>query len=368
MIEYLDCHIVYENPKPHVRSRHGYFPGMVKLPSGELVTLFVLGEAFEAANSTTYVTRSQDSGKTWHLQGQLYDRLRLGPNTSDQFKPALLADGSLVAIGYRFHRNDPEQPIAVEATGGFQPGDNVVSFSHDEGRTWTAPEVIQRRYPEVIEVSGPAVPTTSEDLLAIGALFHLPDGTNPSGPLGVLLRSKDHGRTWSDKEIFCNYAGLTPFEARLCEMQPGRLAVIFWAYNAIRHAHLPNHVTVSHDNGSHWSTPISTGHMGQSSNLLWLGGDKLLSCHAHRGTEPGIYVRIVDFSKDDWRPLEEKLVWGSNIGQQTHDGQAVDRMFASMRFGQPSWVRLSEDQFLLVHWSIEDGLGRIRAHRLRVRV
>jgi hypothetical protein len=31
-------------------------------------------------------------------------------------------------------------------------------------------------------------------------------------------------------------------------------------------------------------------------------------------------------------------------------------------------VRLSEDQFLLVHWSIEDGLGRIRAHRLRVRV
>ncbi len=36
VIEVLDHHIVYENPRPQNRARHGYFPGLVQLPSGEL--------------------------------------------------------------------------------------------------------------------------------------------------------------------------------------------------------------------------------------------------------------------------------------------------------------------------------------------
>jgi len=63
-IEYLDQHVVYENPKPHVHSRHGYFPGVVQVASGELLALFVIGEAFESPNLTSYVSRSKDLGKT----------------------------------------------------------------------------------------------------------------------------------------------------------------------------------------------------------------------------------------------------------------------------------------------------------------
>jgi sialidase-1 len=367
MIEYLEGRVVYENPKPHVRSRHGYFPGMIKLSSGELLTLFVMAEAFEAANGTTYVTRSGDLGKTWHLQGKLSESTA-GLRASDQLKPTLLSDGTLLAIGYRFHREDPEQAIAVEETGGFQPGDNLVSFSRDEGRHWTEPAVIERRYPELIEVSGPAIETRSGDLLAAGALFHLPDGSNPSGPIGVLLRSRDKGHTWNDHAQYYKWGNLTPYESRICEMQPGRLVIILWAYDSVSRKHSPNQVVVSHNNGETWSPPIDTGHMGQSSNLLWLGGNMLLSCHAHRGADPGLYIRIVNFEHDRWKPVEEKVIWGAFLGQQTREGQPVDRMFASMRFGQPSWVQLSEDEFLAVHWSIEDGLGRIRAHRLRVTV
>jgi sialidase-1 len=368
MIEYLETRVVYENPRPHVRSRHGYFPGIAMLPSGELLTLFVRGEAFEAADATTFITRSRDKGTTWQLQGPLYDKSRLPMGTSDQMKPTVLSDGTLLAVGYRFHRKDPEQAIAIPGTGGFQPGDNLVSFSQDEGKHWTEPATIEHRYPELIEVSGPAIETQSGDLLAVGALFHLPDGSNPSGPVGVLLRSQDKGRTWNDRAQYYKSGGLMPYEARICEMQPGRLVAILWAYDAVSRKHWPNQVVVSHDNGQIWSPPIDTGHMGQSSNLLWLGDDRLLSCHAHRGEDPGLYVRVVDFRDDRWRPLEEKAIWGSSIGQQTRDGQFVDRMFASMRFGQPSFVRLSQTEFLLVHWSIEDGQGKIRSHRLRIAV
>ena len=64
MIELLETHVVYDNPKPMLRSRHGYFPGMVQLPSGELLALLVIGEAFESVDLTTHVARSTDRGRS----------------------------------------------------------------------------------------------------------------------------------------------------------------------------------------------------------------------------------------------------------------------------------------------------------------
>ena len=111
-IEILDHHVVYENPLPFNRSRHGYFPGLVKLSSGELLGLFVLGEAFEATNVTTFATRSQDQGRTWNLQGPLHRKEEAYRHNSDYLKPTLLDGGRLMALGYRFHRTDPDQTIA----------------------------------------------------------------------------------------------------------------------------------------------------------------------------------------------------------------------------------------------------------------
>jgi hypothetical protein len=370
VIEYLESHVVYENPRPHVRSRHGYFPGMIKLPSGELLCLFVLGEAFEAANCTTWITRSTDGGRQWTLQGPLYEHRSTGPVTSDSLKPTLRRDGSLIAMGYRFHRADPEQPIAIEQTGGILPGDDLVCFSRDEGRTWSEPKVIPRSWPELLEVSGPCVETASGELVAIGAPYKMPDGSNPSGQIGMLLRSRDGGISWDDHTVYFRSQGgnLTPLEARICEMEPGRLVALVWAYDYGADRHYPNHVTFSRDNGHTWSVPADTGHWGQASSLLWLGGNLLATIHAHRAENPGLYVRLVDFSGDQWKAIGESVIWGNQTTRQTREGQDMVHMFKSLRFGQPSLVRLAGDEFLATHWSVEDGQGRIRSHRLRITV
>src|SRR4029079_18725436 len=86
MIQYLEGHIVYENVKPHVHSRHGYFPGLVELRSGDLLALFVRGEAFESPDSTTFVSRSRNAGRNWQLEGPLYDKSTVGFGTSDSMK------------------------------------------------------------------------------------------------------------------------------------------------------------------------------------------------------------------------------------------------------------------------------------------
>jgi sialidase-1 len=366
MIDYVEGHIVYENPKPHVRSRHGYFPGLVQLPSGEILALFVIAEAFEAADATTWIARSRDDGRTWMLEDRVCARPQTAMPTSDYLKPTLLRNGSLLAVGYRFHRENPEEPIGIAKTGGLLPGDDIVCRSNDSGHTWTTPEIIPRTRPELLELSGPALELTSGDVVAVAALCRMPDGSNPSGQVGVLLRSRDGGRTWDDRSTFFTSptGHLMPLESRIVEMEPGRLAVISWAFDYRTEKSHTNHVVVSHDDGRTWSEPIDTGHMGQASNLLWLG-DRMLSIHAHREGEVGIYVRLIDFSSERWNAKEERVIYGAPP-QASRAGRGMIETFSSLRFGQPSLLRLANGDVLATHWSIEDGQGKIRTHRLRV--
>ena len=178
------------------------------------------------------------------------------------------------------------------------------------------------------------------------------------------MRSSDQGRTWRDDEIFYNWRNITPYEARICEMQPGRLIAIIWAYDSATDRHLPNQITFSEDSGKSWSQPQDTGHVGQASNLIWMGGDRLASIHCHRGANPGLYVRLINFNKNKWAPIEERVIWDPSAGYKSTDGLSMADMFASLKFGQPSLMRLEGDEFLAAHWSIEGGQGRIRVHRL----
>ncbi len=368
MIEVVESHVIFDNPKPMLRSRHGYFPGIVQLQSGDLLALVVIGEAFEAVNLRTHVLRSTDLGRTWTEEGPLDDGAADPLPISDFYKPWVLADGSLIALGYRFHRRDAEQPIAIMETDGALGGDNAVAFSRDEGRTWTRPRVFPMTTPELVEIPSRPLQLASGDIVATGGLFKMPDGSSPSGQFGVFLRSRDGGRTWDDRTRYFDTPdhSVAAYESHVAELQPGRLVAICWAYAVAEGRYLTNQVTVSHDDGHTWSAPIDTGIAAESANLVELGGNQLLSIHCHRGKDVGLYVRRVDFSGDRWKVLEEQVIWGADMGRQTKDGQAFHEFAWSIRFGQGSLTRLSNGDILATHWAIENGQGRVLTHRLRV--
>jgi len=365
-LEVTERCVLYKNPKPQFRSRNGYFPGVALLPDGALLALFTMGEAFESADGTTVVSRSADNGKSWGLQGPICSRSTAGYPVSDTMKPTALADGRVIAMGYRFDRRDPEKGIGNPETNGVLPGDLIISFSMDRGMNWTVPQVVSSRYPELVEVSGPCLQLRNGDLLAGGALLKRWDGTIPSGQRGVLLRSCDAGRTWDDGGIYFDTPGhaVSPFESRFCEMQDGRLVALVWACDQDKGETLGNHVTVSRDNGRTWTAPQDTGVPAQSSHLIWLGGDRLLTIHAHRGKVSGLVVRLVSFSDDRWQVLDESTIWA---GCRSDDFTGLGDCSAAIRLGQPSLVALPDGDLLAVHWSIEDGQGMIRTHRLKSR-
>ncbi|MCX6994201.1 MAG: sialidase family protein [Kiritimatiellaeota bacterium] len=367
-VKVLDHHVVYENPMPHLRSRHGYFPGMVQLPSGDLLSLFVIGEAFESVDTITYITRSHDLGRTWQLQGPLYDNSVVGFPTCDTMKATVLRDGSLVAIGYRFHRRNPDEAIGNPKTNGVQPADDIVSFSRDEGKSWSVPIVMPKYYPEAIELSGPCLELAPGELLAGGSLFPLWDGSMPSPHKGLLLRSKDQGRTWVDGgPYFTTPANrICPYETRFCRMGDGRLVAIVWAFDQQAGRSLNNHITVSHDDGRKWSAPMDIGVKAQASSLLWWKDEVLLGIHACREGQPediGLYLSVVDFSRDRWQMSAWEKIWGR---VQPSGGKGFVDLCKTLKFGQPSLLRLANGELLATHWCVEDGQGRILTHRLQV--
>ena len=366
-IEVISRHVVYENPEPQLRARHAYFPGLVSLPSGDLLALFVLGEAMNATNATTMVSRSTDGGETWNFEGPLHEKLPGQEHYSDAFKPTLLDDGTLIATGYRFHRTDPDQRLANAQTDGLRDGENLISFSSDEGRTWTPLEVIPRSWPELIEASGPSIQLHDGTLLVAGSLFPLWDGSHPSNNVAVLMRSADRGKTWSDETVFFRdpKGCYTAAEPRLCEMQPGRVVCLFWTMDHVNDTNLPNHIVVSHDGGHSWSEAINTGIPAQAPNLTYLGGDMLLTIHCHREGETGLLVRVVDFANDRWKTIEELDIWSKAASSQVAN---YKDMAVSLKFGQASLLPMGDDEYLATHWCIEDGQGKILTHRLRVKL
>lgn len=361
LIEVLDHITIYTNPIPTLRSRHGYFPGMERLTNGDLIAMFPIGEAFESADQQVHLTRSTDQGKTWSKPQLVHPQ---EPKGLGSLKPTLLKDGSLVAIGYAFYHPDPET-LANPQTGGLPPGENLISTSVDQGRTWTKPVRLAHNRPEVLELSGPAIQTRTGDLLAVGYPMMPWDGIRPSGIVGVLLRSKDNGRSWDDRTIYFNYKSISPLEARLCQLSDGRIVAIVWALDEASGKCHNNLVVVSGDDGKTWSEPIDTGIDAQASNLTPLENGQFLSIHAHRQSDPtGIYVRHVDFTGNRWKVLAQSPMWDRAPALQV---KGFKDMGENLKFGQPSLLNLGNNEFLAYHWAIENGQGKILAHRLRLR-
>jgi len=339
---------IFANPDPLLVSRQAVFPGIVALPGGELVAVFSIGQAFDSADQRAVVSRSQDRGRTWSAPTRL-NAAEAAPEESETFKPLLLADGRLLATGYVFERPHPLAPIVDPDTFAVLPMRNKVSHSVDGGRTWSVPQVFSVEGAP-LELSGPCIQLASGRIIGAAPPFHL----GKSGHAGWIVASDDGGESWHKLSEFYRSAGgeVSPWECRLCEMAPGRVAVIFWAYDNERGQNLSNHIAISEDGGRSFGPAIDTGIRGQASNLLPLDGDRLLTIHAHREAPAGLIVRHLRLEAGRVVIEDEFDLFADD--RMSSNSADISRQFGSLKFGQPSLLRLPDGEVLAACWQVDN--------------
>lgn len=347
---------IYANPSPLLVSRQAVFAGVVRAPGGDLLAMFSIGQAFDAADMRAVVSRSCDGGISWDAPQPLHNAVEL---ISESFKPVVLPDGRILATGYAFERPDMLTPIVDPDTMALLPLRNRMSVSEDQGRSWTPPKEFSVEGAP-LELSGPAIVLPSGRLLAAAAPFHL----GKEGHEGWIIASDDGGETWFRLSVFFASAGghVAPWECRLCHLGDGRVAVIFWAYDVAAQNNLDNHIVVSEDDGNSFGPAIRTGIMGQASGIMALGRDRVLTIHCHRETPVSLTVRALRLGPGNVQLEGERPIFGAtSIASASND---IVNQFGSLRFGQPGLLRLAPDRVLATCWAVEDGQHVIKGFHL----
>ena len=352
-----NTYLVYDNPLPQLKSRQAIFPSLAEIAPGKLAAVFAIGEAFESVDLTAYIAFSEDGGKSWSEPRQILDKSKEAVPTSDFGKITVMPNGDVTVFGYAYLRQDPSLPMGNPKTGGLLDDYIFYTVSKDGGKSFSDVTKVPCAWGPHVEASAPL--SVLHDGTWISPITGFPDWEgNMTGKLcGRALRSEDGGKSWSDDAICMDFGdrAVTCYEQRICELESGTLVCIGWNEDVTEGVLLNNHYTVSKDGGKTWSEPRDTGIRGQASSVLALGGDKLLALHSMRRhtDKPGILACVVDMSDGKWNVIEKEIVW-QPASALVKDAKMAD-IFAFLKFGQPSAVKLSDGKVMMIHWYMENG-------------
>ena len=367
MIQIAAGGVVYRNPKPYLRAIHTWHPTLVRLDDGGLLAGFDLGQAAEALDYCTYLSRSADEGLTWSPPTRVFQDTASRP-TSHTVRLGRMADGEIVACGGRFYRDDPDKGILNHANLGYYPMDMILLRSRDGGRSWSPPETIQ---PPLV---GPGFEVCHRVLELRDGRWLLPvstwrgwDGAAPNGMRAIALVSHDRGRTWPEcLDIMDDYAhGVIYWEQSIVELTDGRLLAVAWAFHEPSGKSRPNDYVLSAD-GKKFSRPRPTGLVGETAKMIRLE-DGRIYCLYRRSDRPGLWANMSRIEGDRWVNLEERPVWqGASSGLDATSGGTPSDELAALKFGFPSMIQLPDGNVIALFWCHEEGVNNIRWVRFKV--
>jgi hypothetical protein len=357
--------LVYSNPKPHLRSIVAYHPSLTLISENELLATFDLGEAVEALDYHTVVSRSRDRGETWQIEGPILKEPP--PSTTHTIRTSRLRGESIVGFGGLQHRDDPEAGLINGSTFGYVPVEPFVVRSGDGGRSWSKPEFIE---PPLI---GPSWETCHHILeledgrwLAPIATWRAWNGDHPSGQQAVVFISDDRGKSWPSfgRTFDGRDSGILHLEQSVIQLHDGSILALCWQHDLESGKNLPSIYSLSRDMGKNFSPPSETGFFAQTAKVVQLRDNRLL-CVYRRNDKPGLWGTLARIEKNQWLNLEEVPLWqGAESGMSgTLDS---GKELSNLKFGYPSIRQISAHEVLVLFWCQEDCITHIRWLKLAV--
>lgn len=365
-IQVADTGIVYRNPKPHLRAIHAMHPTISRLNNGELVCTFDIGQGPESLDYHTVLSRSNDAGKSWTLQGPLIEPPKGRPCTHS-IRTSVLVDGRMVGLGALMYRDNPEEGILNRDNLGYVDTDLFIVESRDGGRSWSAPRMIEPPFfSPAWELCHPIREMADGNLFVPISTWHGWDGDLPCGRQSGIFISEDGGATWPlwGRTFDGRKTDFIHWEQGAVTLADGRVVSVSWEYDPKSGNTLPSPYTTSRDGGRTFAEPKPTGFLAQTCKLVHLRDNLVLAAY-RRNDKPGLWATIARVDKDRWVNLAEAPLWQGATSGMAGVGNRSDEL-SGLKFGFPQMTLLPDGDVFLVFWCQEDAITNIRWIRMRV--
>ena len=365
MILALDSGIVFRSSESDCPRKHTWHPTVVVLESGEMLAAFDVAPHAESLDYATYISRSSDEGRTWSSAEPLFQDPIQGRLTSFA-RIARVGPHELVATGARAYRKPGDDSLVNRDTLGFVPVDLILLRSHDDGRSWTDPVVVEP------PLEGPSFEICHAVIVLRDGRWLWPtatwkgwDGETPNSMKAIALVSKDRGQTWPEYlDVLDQYPrGVFSWEQSIVQLPDDRLLQVAWAYIEATGHHEPTPYTISAD-GHTFSEPRPTGLTGQTTKLHVLSDGTILALY-RRTDRPGLWANRCRIQNDEWINIEEQLIWDGAPSGMVGEGPGAQEL-VDLQFGFPQMVRLPSGDIFALLWGQEDEVRNIRWFRIRV--
>ncbi len=267
-----------------VKGRHLAFPGVAKLPGGDLAAVFREGEAHVCPYGRICIVYSKDGGRNWSAPVAVAD------TETDERDPSIqtLSDGRVLLThggwnSWMFYGNTagefPQETAYIRQAGPEKFGGSHYLFSDDGGRTFGRPVKVPGFAPH-----GPAV-------AADGTLYQ-PSLGNDGGKRQVYFyRGTPDAKNWQRIGTVAEMPKKSGMLAALYEEPHTAILPDGTFVTAIR---VPSpvdgymRISFSHDQGRSWSEPVKTPVRGYPQHLLVLKDGRLLATYGYRYQPMGV--------------------------------------------------------------------------------
>ena len=366
VIKIGDSGLVYANRKPHLYSRHAYFPSIASPYPNVLVAAMDIGTAFEAVDVRSFSSRSTDGGCTWSRPVEILSDSVASMKLSTTCRIASLPNGKLVGIASLMDRCRSDEGLANPATDGFVQTEFTLVYSSDSGLSWSAPQPLNPPLDwHGFEACSHIITLPSGRWILPTSIWPDWNGRNPYGSKAIAFISDDEGINWKMTDVMDEWSKkIGHYEQKQVLLSDGRLLAVCWTLNHASRSNLPNRYTFSSDGGDSYGQLLESPLLGETCTPLALGDNHIL-CIYRRTDRPGLWAHLAVIEGQSWKSLAEAPLWGTDVIARETTGASLLRQMSTLRFGYPAAVRLSSGEVFIVFWGYEDAKSVIRWFRVR---
>jgi hypothetical protein len=336
------------------------FSGLCVLPNGRWLCAYRTARTkVNVGVQTTRLTWSDDEGKSWSSPIEPF-KAPLIEGKEGRFRagqPTSLGDSRVVMVLYWVDVSNPNLPFFNEETQGLLDSKIMLSFSDDNGETWSSPCLVDTSpFNQPTPITGPMLLLPDGRWILQFELnkhyYELSEWHHSS----VLMFSSDGGKSWPEHTIASHDPTNRIFywDQRPNMLSDGTIFDLFWTYDNATGIYLNNHARTLRDGEKTWSNIWDIGVSGQPAPAVQLSDGRLAMVYVDRTSEPIIKMRTSSDNGKSWPAETEMVIYRQALDSQTVRKNSMQDAWSEMgkfSLGLPTTAKTANGDIVIVFYA-----------------